>query len=100
MDIAVVGAGASLTLADGLIAAARLALSSVAPTPLFVPAAGESLIGQAPTPAALEAAAQLAQAAASPISDMRGSAAYRRHLCAVMARRALELALARAQESK
>jgi carbon-monoxide dehydrogenase medium subunit len=100
MDIAVVGAGASVTLTDGVITAARIALSSVAPTPLFVPAAGEALLNQAPTPAALEAAAQIAQEAASPISDMRGTAAYRRHLCAVMARRALELALARAQESK
>lgn len=99
MDIAVVGAGASVTLVDGVIAAARIALSSVAPTPLFVPAAGEALLNQAPTPAALEAAAQLAQAAASPISDMRGTAAYRRHLCAVMTRRALELAVARAQEN-
>jgi CO/xanthine dehydrogenase FAD-binding subunit len=98
MDIAVVGAGASVTLTNGVITAARVALSSVAPTPLFVPAAGESLLHQAPTPAALEAAAALAQAAASPISDMRGTAAYRRHLCAVMVRRALELAVARAQE--
>jgi carbon-monoxide dehydrogenase medium subunit len=99
MDIAVVGAGASVTLQNGVIAAARIALSSVAPTPLFVPAAGEALLNQAPTPAALEAAAKIAQEAASPISDMRGTAAYRRHLCAVMVRRALELAVARAQEN-
>ncbi len=98
MDIAVVGAGAAVTLSNGVIAGARIALSSVAPTPLYVPAAGESLVNQMPTAEALETAAKIAQEAASPISDMRGSAAYRRHLCAVMVRRALELAVARALE--
>ena len=99
MDIAVVGAGVAVTIADGVFTAARIALSAVAPTPLFVPAAGEALVGQPISPAALEAAAQIAQAAATPISDMRGTAAYRKHLCAVMTRRALEIAVTRAQEN-
>ena len=85
--------------ADGVFTAARIALSAVAPTPLFVPAAGAALVGQPVSPAALEAAAEIAQAAATPISDMRGTAAYRKHLCAVMTRRALETAVARAQEN-
>jgi carbon-monoxide dehydrogenase medium subunit len=99
MDIAVVGAGVSVSIAGGVFTAARIALSAVAPTPLFVPAAGAALVGQAVSPAALEAAAQIAQSAATPISDMRGSAAYRKHLCAVMTRRALEIAVTRAQEN-
>ena len=36
---------------------------------------------------------ELAAAAASPIDDVRGTAAYRRHACAVLARRALTWAL-------
>jgi CO/xanthine dehydrogenase FAD-binding subunit len=100
MDIAVVGAGAAVTIADGHFTAARIALSSVAPTPLFVPAAGAALVGQPVSPAALEAAAHAAQAAATPISDMRGTVAYRKHLCAVLTRRALEIAISRAQESR
>jgi carbon-monoxide dehydrogenase medium subunit len=100
MDIAVVGVGASVALEDGVFRAARIALASVAPTPLFVPAAGESLIGKPVGEAAIQAASEIAQAAAKPITDMRGTAAYRRHLCGVMTRRALGGAIARARENR
>lgn len=94
MDIAVVGVGVSTTVQNGKISAARIALASVAPTPLFVKAAGDALVGQAPTPEAIAHAASIAQEAAKPISDMRAPADYRRHLCGVLTRRALTAALA------
>jgi carbon-monoxide dehydrogenase medium subunit len=94
MDIAVVGVGVSTRVENGKITAARIALASVAPTPIFVKAAGDSLIGQAPTPEAIAQAAAIAQEAAKPISDMRAPADYRRHLCGVLTRRALTAALA------
>ncbi len=99
MDIAVAGAGAWLALdADGMtIVDARIALSAVAPTPLFVEAAGKVLVGHAPTAEAFAAAAAIAQEAARPISDVRGTAAQRRHLVGVLTRRALHGALQRAQ---
>ena len=93
MDIAVAGVGVSATVIDGKIAAARVALASVAPTPLFVREAGEALIGQAPSAEAVARAAGLAQAAAKPITDMRAPADYRRHLCGVLTRRALNAVL-------
>ena len=98
MDIAVVGVGASVDLSpDGqTIRAARVALAAVAPTPLFVPAAGESLVGKAPTVEAFAAAAAIAQAAATPIADMRGTVEHRKHLVGVLTRRALRGALERA----
>ena len=43
MDIAVVGAGVSVVLSNGTIESAKVALSAVAPTPLFVEAAGAAL---------------------------------------------------------
>ena len=99
MDIAVVGAGAALTLGeDGrTIESARIALGAVAPTPLFIPEAGEFLTGKTATPEAFTQAARLAQQAASPISDLRGTSSFRKHLCAVLVRRALERALERAK---
>lgn len=97
MDIAVVGVGVSLALSESrdTVVAARIALGAVAPTPLFVPAAGDSLVGKAPTEETFTAAAALAQSAARPISDMRGTAEHRKHLVGVLTRRALRGALER-----
>jgi CO/xanthine dehydrogenase FAD-binding subunit len=99
MDIAVTSAGVSVQLDESKtkFVAARVALGAVAPTPLYVPEIGALLAGQDVTPAALDRAAELAKAAAKPISDMRGSAEQRKHLSAVMTRRALEIAIARAK---
>ncbi|MBW3623019.1 MAG: xanthine dehydrogenase family protein subunit M [Armatimonadetes bacterium] len=91
MDIAVVGAGAYFAVSEaGRITAARVALGAVAPTPLFVPEAGESLIGKAPGEAAFAEAAEIARNAARPITDMRGTAEHRKHLAGVLTRRALQ----------
>lgn len=99
MDIAVAGAGAAVTLsADGTVfESARIALGGVAPTPLFVPEAGEALKGQQVAFTAIEQAAQIARQAARPISDMRGSRDQRSHLCAVLVKRSLERAIQRAR---
>lgn len=101
MDIAVVGAGASVQLDESRtkIVSARIALGAVAPKPLFVPAAGEALAGRAISDEAIEEAARLAQAAATPITDMRGTAEYRKHLSAVLTRRTLRKAIERAKAS-
>jgi carbon-monoxide dehydrogenase medium subunit len=98
MDIAVVGAGVSLTLDENnRCKAARIALAAVAPTPLLVPEAGGVLLGQTVTPELIDQAAERARAAARPISDMRGDADYRRHLAFVLTKRALQIALQRAR---
>ncbi len=101
MDIAVVGVGAVVALSDDLrtIVGARIALGAVAPTPLLVPEAGDSLIGKPPTEEVFAAAATLARQAARPIADLRGSAEYRRHLVAILTRRALHGAVERARDS-
>ena len=97
MDIAVAGAGVSVVLENGNFKSARVALASVAPTPLYVGAAGQALAGKPVSEESIQAAADAAKAAAKPISDMRGTAEYRKHLCEVLTRRALNDAVARAR---
>lgn len=90
MDIAIAGAGAWLRLGeDGAIAEARLALASVAPTPIRAPTAEAKLVGERPSDALFEEAGRLAAQDAHPISDTRGSATYRGSLVAVLMARSL-----------
>jgi carbon-monoxide dehydrogenase medium subunit len=100
LDIAVVGVASQITLTDGVCGKARIALASVAPTPVRATAAEAALVGQPVTPALIERAAELAVGAARPISDQRGSADFRRHLVQVLTRRTLTTALARAQAAR
>jgi carbon-monoxide dehydrogenase medium subunit len=99
MDIAVVGAGVSVELDGDTIKSARVSLASVAPTPLFVREAGDALAGQPISDESIRKASALAQAAAKPITDMRGTIEFRNHLCEVLTRRALNTAIERAKEA-
>ena len=99
MDIAVVGAGASVVLNEDMqtIRSARIALAAVAPKPLLVKAAGEYLAGRQISPETIQKAAGLAQEAAHPIGDMRGTVVQRGHLAGVLAGRAIQEAIKRAR---
>jgi carbon-monoxide dehydrogenase medium subunit len=95
VDMAAAGVASCLVLdEDGRIASARLAMSAVAPTPVRCPEAEQMLVGQLPEPAVLERCARACADAARPIDDVRASAAYRRAIVPVLARRALESCLA------
>ena len=97
MEIAVVGATAVVTVADGTVTAARVAMTALSATIRRVPEAEAALVGSDGGTAAIEAAGAAVAAAATPISDVRGSAEYRRAMAAVIARRAIETALSRAR---
>jgi len=96
MEIAIVGAAASVTLADdGTILGGAVALSAVAPTIIEVDDAGALMTGHLPD-AAAAAVATAASDVARPISDLRASDTYRRHTVGVMAARAVDAAARRA----
>ena len=99
MDIAVAGVGSSVVLdASGQnFVSGRVALASVAPTPVFSRAAGDSLAGKPVSDEAIREASELAMADAKPINDMRGTIRQRIHLIGVLTRRTLNIAVERAR---
>lgn len=99
MDIAVVNVASMVELdTDGqTFLNARIAMGSVAPTPLFVKAAGDSLAGKEVNEESIRAAALIARDAATPISDMRGTIEHRKQLVEVLTVRTLNAAVARAK---
>ncbi len=99
MDIAVAGVGSSVVLdASGQnFVSGRIALASVAPTPVLAKDAGDSLAGKPVSDATIDEAAQKAMADAKPINDMRGTIKQRVHLVGVLTRRTLNNAVNRAR---
>ena len=93
MDIAVAGAGVSVTLdKSGNCTAARVGIGAVAPTVLLVPEAAAALVGSKLDDEALTAAAAAASAASSPIDDRRGTVEFRKHVVGVLVKRAATIA--------
>ena len=115
MEIAVVGAAAYVEVEDGVVSAARVAITALTPVICRVPGAEEALVGRrlvhhdmvsagdvvvsdqtSHIGEAVHLAGQAAAAAAKPISDVRASADYRTAMAAVVTRRAITAALTRA----
>jgi len=97
MDIAVVGVGVNLTMANGTVTAARVGLGAVAPTVLLVEDAAKALIGSKLDEAALMKAAAACSAACKPIDDKRGTIVYRTKVAGVLLKRTALIAAKRAQ---
>jgi carbon-monoxide dehydrogenase medium subunit len=89
-----VGVAVAVTLDDGHVAAARIAVGSVGPVPRRMPEAEARLQGTAvaDNAAALEEAGRIAGRAAEAITDLHGSADYKEHLVGVLLRRAFQQA--------
>jgi carbon-monoxide dehydrogenase medium subunit len=95
MDIAVVGAGVQIVLADdGTVAKASVWLGAVAPTIVEVDAS--CLVGTKLDDDAMAKLDAAAQAVCNPIDDKRGTIEYRTKVAGVMARRTAEIAFKRA----
>ena len=101
-DYATVATAAIVTLErDGArCREARIALGSVGVTPLRATSAERLLRGEALGESLLSAAGEAAKAAVDPLSDHRGSAAYKREMTAVMVGRALGQAWEAARRSQ
>jgi carbon-monoxide dehydrogenase medium subunit len=95
-DFALAAVAATLTLSDGKIAQARIAMTGVAPTARRVTEAEMLLIGQRLDDGVDSDVIEAVRAATEPPTDLHASAEYRRHLVGVLAGRALAAAWGRA----
>ncbi len=91
-DFATVGAAIHVELSNGTIGRAGIALTGVGSTNVHATEAEASLAGAEPTEEAFAEAGRLAAAATNPVSDVRGSADYKRHVVEVYVRRGLATA--------
>ncbi|MGO9510047.1 MAG: FAD binding domain-containing protein [Mycobacterium sp.] len=97
-DWAVAAVGASLTLAGDTIAAARVGLTAVNPDRVALAEISDSLAGKPATDAVFAEAGRRAADACDPAEDVRGTAAYKRHLAAELTIRTLRTAAERVRE--
>ncbi len=95
--ISIVSAAAFLTLNGKVCSVARIAMGSVAPTPIRIKSAEKVLEGAEPTEENIRTAAQKAFDEIKPISDIRASAEYRKDTSRVYVRKAIQEALKRAK---
>ena len=101
MDIAVAGAAVSITVDEsGTCTAAKVAIGAVAPRALLVERAAEALVGSQLDQPDIETAVAAVRAAATPISDKRGTAEYRTHVIGVLVKRAIAKTQARIAEAR
>lgn len=96
-DIAKVNAAVMVTLDAYTCTHVRIALGSVAPTPVRALEAERLLLGAEMTPNVVAEAADAAAEAVIPISDVRSTAIYRKRMVRVLVRDALLHAVAKVQ---
>jgi carbon-monoxide dehydrogenase medium subunit len=97
-DFAIAGVAVMITLdASGKVASAGIGLTNAGPTAIRAGRAEEALTGQNPDDKTIAEAASRASAAAEPVSDLRGPAAYKKDVFRVLTRRAIDKAIARAK---
>ena len=99
LEISLVSAAAFIQLdSDGVIKEARIALASVAPTPVLEDDAAQALLGEKPSEELFEKAGGIAGSVCRPIDDFRGSAEYRCDMVKVLTKRALTAAWQQARD--
>jgi CO/xanthine dehydrogenase FAD-binding subunit len=98
-DFALAAVAATLTVSDGAIKQARIALTGVGAAALRVAEAERLLIGHPLEPTLTSRVIDAVRATIEPETDLHASSDYRRHLAGVLTGRALTAAWRRAHES-
>lgn len=95
-DFAIAACAATVSLSDGRIAEARLAVTGIGETPLRLRDIEAALVGRPFSAQLAEAMARQSRDLVQPSTDLHASAEYRRHLVGVLTERVLAAAYARA----
>ncbi len=90
MDLAIVGVAIAVEIKDGICEDIRIGLGAVAPTPVRAERSEELMRGKEVNKELIEKVAEEASHEISPISDIRGSAEYRRDMVRVLTERGLK----------
>jgi carbon-monoxide dehydrogenase medium subunit len=99
-DWAVTAAGSAITLDGDAIAAARVGLTAVNPDPAALAELAAALIGQPATEEVFAEAGRRAGEACEPVTDVRGTAEYKRHLASELTIRTLRTAAQRVRDQR
>jgi len=94
-DWAVVSCGVGVWLDGDMIADARVGLAAVGPNTTGIPAVSQALRGRPPSEELYVEAGAIAAEHCTPVTDQRGTVAYKRHLAAELTTRALRRAVER-----
>ena len=92
LAISVANAALIARAGEGALAGVRIACGAVAPTAIRMRPVEELLEGEAPTDALIEEAARIASSECDPLSDIRATAEYRRHVTGVLVSRLIRRA--------
>jgi len=91
--LSIVSVAALVKVENGVFDDIRIALGSVAPTPIRASKAEEHLIGHKVNEQVIDDGANVVANEVKPISDVRASAEYRRDMAYVLTKRAISLSL-------
>ena len=93
--LSIVSVASLLKVEDNVFSDVRIALNSIAPTPIRAFSAEKYLVGRKVTIDSIKAASKLVAKDISPITDIRATAEYRRDMAIVLTYDALKVALKR-----
>jgi aerobic carbon-monoxide dehydrogenase medium subunit len=99
-DWAVTAAGAAITLDGDSVAAARVGLTAVNPDVAALAEISAALVGRPATEEVFADAGRRAAQACDPVTDVRGTAEYKRHLASELTSRTLRTAAERVREQR
>lgn len=98
-DFATVAAAVHVSMDDGTIGRAGIGLTAVGNKNIEPAEAESALAGKEPNEELFAEAGRLAATASNPVTDVRGSAEYKRHVVEVFVRRGLARAIEMAREA-